>query len=228
MAGKRITDLTLAPVLYPIDSIPVARDNQTIRLPGSAFVGSDVYEPHRILNAYSSRKYLYLTDNELEITPDMNNMVVAVASNAIAISIGASDAFQLGLCVELFSVSRLTVNVAFPDHFQYKYVSTGGVTTASSGEFRGTGDTINPYETLKIVHIAPGFWLRIPQGGYTVGDVIAPENSSVAPPEQTITAPTIIDISGSKLDLVSVNGTSLVSIADSNQTFISIQGSAAY
>ena len=230
MAGKRITDLPLVPLLYPIDYIPVARDNQTLRIAGSAVVASHIYEPHRKVNEFTSRKYQYLEDNTLTITPEMNNTAVAIPNNVVTITISTTGAFKLGLQVDLFSISEYAVEVKIPLQFSYSYITADGeITENARGVFKGYGSSINPYEMLKLVHIAPGVWIRIPQGGNTQALQLPPETYAVEEPRVgEMEAPVIIDTTGNKLDLIAIDGRSIVSIGDSSTTFVSIQGSAAY
>ena len=232
MAGKRITDLPLVPILYPFDYFPAARDTQTIRVPGSAMVASHIYEPHRKINHYSSQKYFTTDGATFTITNSMNNGKLVVTEGNIIIKISnlPADAFELGFQFEIFSASTTVVQLDLPlEDFSYYYHSLiDEEVYEGSGTMYGRGMSINPYEYMRLVHVAPNIWTRAAAGSSPLGNVVENINEVTEVPVTPV-APTIINTSGNNLDLSTINGTdTLVSIGSNQTTFISINGAAAY
>lgn len=231
MAGKRITDLTLAPLLYPIDFIPVARDTQTMRVAGSAVVASHIYEPHRIVNEFSSQKYFLAEEGGFTILPSMNNGKIVITGSQIDVSFAneLNSPFELGFEFELFSAFSKAVHINLPRKDIGYYYKVNGSSFLTTGVlYGGAIESLNPYESVRIVHLAPGIWTIVSQGNAAI------ETSIVTLPEvnviDNLVVPTIvIATSGVPLDLTSIDEVNTyASIANSSVTFVSINGASAY
>lgn len=235
MAGKRITDLSLAPTLFPFDYIPVARDTQTVRVPGSAFIASDIYEPHRLVNEYSSQKYLFVESDTLTITDLMNNAFIGVDTDILNVVIDSNGIYPLGFQVEIFSARDTTIKVNLQETFSFK---TPGDIPASAA-FKGRGGDINAFESLRLIYIKPNIWLKLPVAAgavatptaVTIIETTQPPVVELPPlPTETVV---VVDTTGTKPDLVSIfvlDGvtTELVSIGSTSTTLQAINGNNAY
>ena len=238
MAGKRITDLQLVPLLYPHDYFPAARDNQTIRVPGSAMVASHIYEGHKRINDYTSQKYLYIasTDQEFEIAATMNNATVAIASDVLVVKFKGGDAFPPGFRVDLVSVIPVTIDMHYPEAFSYTFLDPEtNLTNQVNGFFYGGGADINPYECVRIIHGTTNTWIKLRVGGATAAaqpqtQSSTPEVVEVDLPPIVVAPPTVVVVTGNKLNLASISNTSteLVTIGNSTTTLESINGTNAY
>lgn len=243
MAGKRITDLALAPTLFGIDYIPVARDTQTVRVPGSAIMTTNGYESDRAANLYARRKYELLDGvSNYVIRPDSNNKNVVidnVSNFSPSISKDNGEYFPLGFEIDFTSLDMEGFSFTMNNRGIYSFVNNNGE-LASEQPFSVFGGVnhMDAYDTIRVSHIAPNVWLKrtIMMGDDPVANAIiinaaASQQPIAAYVDDSISlSAVVIDTTGAVLSATTIasQGTYLATIASSSTTMVSIQGANAY
>jgi len=171
MAGVKISELSRTSQLLSRDYIPIARDNLTYSLPGSAVVSMDLYLRDKLENVYSGRKYVALgeaTQYQLIKRAD-NNTLFAYESDATSpevqfeIDPSPTSQFSLGFEFEIINLSKkeLKITVKKTSTSEYTWVDpSNGIVTTSTYEVLGPQTSISQYEAIKFTHVSGELWLK--------------------------------------------------------------------
>ena len=171
MAGVKISELSKAVQLLSRDYIPIARDNLTYSLPGSAVVSMDLYLRDKLENVYSGRKYVLMQEAfqyRLIKRADNNTLFVHESESPtpevqFEIDSSPSTQFSLGFEFEIINLSRAELKISLKKTATSEYTwvdpSTGNVTT-STYSVLGPTTSIGQYEAIKFTHVKGELWIK--------------------------------------------------------------------